>query len=315
VTVATYRSYMESYFGYLYHTRHIRRPTFNQLFDFTLIRTYVYWYTNKVRGTPTRRMKDFLRHLLTLTHQYRPLPDLHAQVKALDHKIPKPPPHYDKNDAWVPTAEIAAIGRALWPQKLRQPHHSDGSLHARNAGLSLAFQLWAFIPYRSRNMREMALDTNLRKNAVGKWRIVFTGDQLKVATKRGKPNVFDLPFPDELIPTLEHYLSTWRPILVEKGRRQVATLLLNSQGRPYTLNSFRAITGRIIYGYTNKFWHPHIIRTVWATEWIRDKNPGDFYGAAVMLNDTIQTVIDRYSHLLGDGIAEKVYARLSQGAP
>jgi hypothetical protein len=313
-TIDCYRRYFECYFGYLYHTRHIRQPTFNHLFDFTLIRTYIYWYTNKIRGKPTRQIQDFIKTILMLAHQYRPLPEFHAQLKELKRKFPPPSSHYDKADAWVPLAEIAAIGRDLWPRKPPVAIRGEGNLYARNAGLSLAFQLWSFIPYRSRNMREMALDTNLRKDASGKWRIIFTGDQLKVATKRGQPNVFDLPFPEELVPTLEEYLSTWRPILAIKSGNRHANVFLNSYGSPYSLETFRHITGSIVYNYTNKFWHPHIIRTVWATEWIRDKNPGDFYSAAEMLNDTLPTVISRYSHLLADGVAEKVYARLSQGA-
>jgi hypothetical protein len=312
ITVAMYRTSFESYFGYLYHIRHIRQPTFNHLFDFALVRAYIHWDINKIHGKPTRRLKSFITNLLALTYQYHPLPDFHAQLATLNRKIPKPQPLYNKADAWVPTAEIATIGRDLWPHKLKQPNQSDGSLLARNAGLSLAFQLWAFIPYRSRNMREMALDTNLRKDAAGKWRITFAGDQLKVVTKGGKLNVFDLPFPEELVSTLAAYLSTWWPILVKKSRRPTATIILGKFGQHYTFKTFRQITKNIVYSYTGKFWHPHIHRTVWATEWIRDKNHGDFYGAAIMLNDSLKTVIDRYAHLLSDGVAEKVYARLSQ---
>jgi hypothetical protein len=312
-TVAIYRTSFESYFGYLYHTRHIRQPTFNHLFDFGFVRAYVHWDINKIHGKPTRLLKCFITNLLALTHQYHPLPDFHAQLIALNRKIPTPPPHYNKTDAWVPTAEIAAIGRDLWPCRppINTHHDRDGSRFAMRAGLSLAFQLWSFIPYRSRNMREMACNTNLCTDD-GKWRIVFAGEQLKVAVKRGQRNVFDLPFPKELVPTLEQYLDIWRPILTHKSRRPTATLLLNSRGNPYTPDAFRSVTKATIYRYTGKFWHPHIHRTVWATEWIRDKNPGDFYSAAEMLNDTLQTVIDRYSYLLGDGIAEKVYERLSQ---
>ena len=62
-------------------------------------------------------------------------------------------------------------------------------------GLSLMLRLWTFIPYRQRNMREMQLGKNLYQDAHGIWRIVFRGDELKVASKQGRPNVFDLPFP------------------------------------------------------------------------------------------------------------------------
>jgi len=89
-------------------------------------------------------------------------------------------------------------------------------------------------------------------------------------------------------------------------------VFLTLLGTPYKYGTFYNATTNAVYRITGKPWHPHIVRTVWATEWIRDKHPGDFYGAAITLNDKLQTVIDRYSHLLGDGIAEKVYQRLSQ---
>ena len=54
------------------------------------------------------------------------------------------------------------------------------------------------------------------------------------------------------------------------------------------------------------------MRTVWATEYIRDIHPGDFYGAAVMLNDKLETVIKRYAHLLDEGIADRIYPQIRQ---
>jgi hypothetical protein len=56
---------------------------------------------------------------------------------------------------------------------------------------------------------------------------------------------------------------------------------------------------------------PHIIRSVWATEWIR-KTHGDFYTAAIMLNDRLETVIATYAHLLEEDVAEKAYRLLEE---
>jgi hypothetical protein len=66
----------------------------------------------------------------------------------------------------------------------------------------------------------------------------------------------------------------------------------------------------IVYRYTGKNWHPHIIRTVWATEWLR--NSGDFHTAAIMLNDRLETVISNYSHLLDEDVAEKAYRLIEE---
>ena len=70
-------------------------------------------------------------------------------------------------------------------------------------------------------------------------------------------------------------------------------------------------TKSTVYRYTGKHWHPHIIRTVWATEWIR-KTHGDFYTAAIMLNDRLETVIAKYTHLLEEDVAEKAYRLLAE---
>ena len=67
----------------------------------------------------------------------------------------------------------------------------------------------------------------------------------------------------------------------------------------------------LVYRYTEKHWHPHTIRTVWTTEWIR-KTHGDFYTAAIMLNDRLETVIANYAHLLKDDMAEKAYRLIEE---
>ena len=73
----------------------------------------------------------------------------------------------------------------------------------------------------------------------------------------------------------------------------------------------RAITKGFVYRYTGKHWHPHIVRSVWATEWIR-KTHGDFYTAAIMLNDKLETVIANYAHLLEENVAEKAYKLIDE---
>ena len=65
-----------------------------------------------------------------------------------------------------------------------------------------------------------------------------------------------------------------------------------------------------MYTYTGKALHPHMIRTIWATEWIRQTH-GDFYTAAIMLNDRLETVIAKYTHLL-DNVAEKAYRLIEE---
>ena len=50
---------------------------------------------------------------------------------------------------------------------------------------------------------------------------------------------------------------------------------------------------------------------VWVTEWIRNTH-GDFYTAAIMLNDRLETVIASYAHLLEEDVAEKAYRLIEE---
>ena len=124
------------------------------------------------------------------------------------------------------------------------------------------------------------------------------------------PIVFDLPFPATLVPVLEDYLSTWRPILLSQTSCHPSEVFLNVHGVPYVQRHLAQVTKNAVYRYTGKYWHPHIIRTVWATEWIR--NGGDFHTAAIMLNDRLETVIATYSHLLEEDVAEKAYQHIDK---
>jgi len=171
-------------------------------------------------------------------------------------------------------------------------------------------RLWRYIPLRQRNMREMELNEHLVKKADGTWHLTFRGEQLKVASKRGKINVFTVPFPEPLTPVLEEYLRVWRPILLRKAGAPSNHVFLNNLGKPYIQVTLYAATSTHVYHYTGKYWHPHIIRTVWATEMIHKGL--DLLKVAEMLNDRFETVVANYSHLLHKDFAAKAYELLDQ---
>ena len=233
----------------------------------------------------------------------------------LKKTLPKPDPLYRKEDAWVPLATLAEIGTSIWPRKLPQDLPQENKLpgrhYATRAGLSLMLRLWTYIPLRSRNMREMELGNHLYQDPHGTWRLTFRGEQLKVAVKRGRTNILDLPFPEKLVPILEAYLAIWRPILLAATSQPTELVFLTKYGGLYTDQTLMLQAKKIVYSYTGKAWHPHIIRTVWATEWIR-KTHGDFYTAAIMLNDRLETVIAKYTHLMEEDVAEKAYRLIDE---
>jgi hypothetical protein len=314
-TINNYRRQFEAYFGFLTHVQHVTPVTFEHLFDITLITNFVHWRVNDLHHRPTKTVRNFLTHLLALTRQYRPLPQLRAELLTLRQTLPIPSAFYNKEDAWVSLSTLHDIACSLWPYKqpkdIRQrKDRITGCRFAADAGLSLMLRLWTYIPYRQRNMREMRLGENLHKDVHGTWRITFRGEQLKVAQKRGRTNVFDVPFPAKLVPVLEDYLSLWRPILLAKAGHPDTHVFLTQQGTAYGQDQLWLSTTNIVYRYTGQHWYPHIIRTVWATEWIR--NGGDFMKAAIMLNDTLETVIKNYAHLREENVAEEVFSILDK---
>jgi site-specific recombinase XerC len=149
----------------------------------------------------------------------------------------------------------------------------------------------------------MRLHENLYRTPEGQWRIKFVGEQLKTAMKRHKVNIFDLPFPPTLVETLEAYLTTWRPILA--GINNAPEVFLMRDGQPFTARELRRNAQYQVAHFLGRHWHPHMIRTTWATEWLHSS--GDFMTAAIMLNDRLETVIQNYSHLREENVAEKAF--------
>jgi hypothetical protein len=318
ITVKGYELTFNAYFGYLHHELQIRPVQFSHLFDFTLIERFIHWHINEKWHRLTRTAHNLIKHIHAMVSQYRPNPTLAESLKALRKRMPPLRPVYNKNEVWIPLDELERVGVALWPlqsqealasyMKYNQSRCWAGSKLASRAGLSLMLRLWVYIPYRQRNMREMKLDQNLYRTPEGHWRIRFASEELKVASKRGQLNIFDLPFPPTLIKSLQSYLTTWRPILT--GREHHPEVFLNRYGQPYCEFTIRRALQGHIYSFTGRRWHPHIMRTIWATEWI--KSHGDFYTAAIMLNDRLETVIQNYAHLMEGNIAEKAYEWVQQ---
>jgi hypothetical protein len=316
-TLEHYKHRFEGYFGYLSHIQQ-RVPTFDDLFELDLIRAYVHWHVNERHHKPTVTIHNFLRDVLAMLRQYRPMPALRAEILTLKKTIPIPSPTYNKSHAWVSRATLEEIAQALWPTKKptdipRTKHNQGGAVLAAQAAYSLVFRLWTYIPYRVRNIREMQLEENLRKDIDGHWHIIFRGEQLKIALRHGQPNVFDLPFPPKLVPVLEDYLTLWRPILLDTSPHpaQERHVFLTRYGTPHRYVGFSRSSRDIVYRYTGKHWHPHIIRTVWATEMIL--KGVDLLKVAKMLNDKLETVVATYAHLMDQNIAEEVYALIDRG--
>jgi hypothetical protein len=309
-TIGEYEGVCELYFGYLHHIQKLAYLSFDQLFDIELLRRFISWHVNEKHHAVTVQLRNAIKCILTLMNQYRPTPEARAHLAAIKRSLPRPQPLYDKNDSWVSTNELRKVGEALWPSKRPQQLTGSGRTTALRASLSIIFRLWEYIPYRIRNIAEMEREKNLYRTPAGQWRIRFIGDQLKIGYRRGQPNEFDVPFPAKLLPALETYLEIWRPILVHQSRHSINHVFPNALGKPWRTKYLRPRLQYNVYSFLGKHWHPHIVRTVWATEKILEGV--DFMTVAFMLNDRFETVVQRYAHLRQGSIAEDLYARIDQ---
>jgi hypothetical protein len=161
---------------------------------------------------------------------------------------------------------------------------------------ALILRLLVRIPLRVRNICELRREQNLYQDEVGGWTLDFHGEELKVSQRRGRVNRFRVPFPEALVPQLQEFLTTRRPLL-----RNAATapwLFLTRAGNPYNPRALWQELSIKVLQRTGKHFYPHLIRTVWATEYLIE-HPGDIRGAAYWLNDLPETVLKRY-HELGD---------------
>jgi hypothetical protein len=184
------------------------------------------------------------------------------------------------------------------------------------AGVSLMLRLLVRIPLRQRNLREMAWNPtqpeaglNLYKRD-SRWFLLFVGEQLKVAHKGKEVNTIEHEFPIEIVPDLERWLYLWRPLLTkferthsvikdlrsDGGQSSQEYVFLNAIGNPYTSNLMHVAIKKATFKYAGVAVNPHMIRTIYATEQMRDTH--DPQTTAYMLNNKPETMQKFYYELI-----------------
>jgi hypothetical protein len=107
---------------------------------------------------------------------------------------------------------------------------------SRGVGPALRYQsgliiaLLAARPLRIRNFQAITIGTSLRWDGARYW-LTFGPEETKTAWP------MDEPFPDDLVPYLETFLRTWRPILMRQGAKYSSAppskgLCLDRAGKP-----------------------------------------------------------------------------------
>ena len=109
---------------------------------------------------------------------------------------------------------------------------------------------------------------------------------------------------------LEEFLRVYRPRL--PGAATSPFLFLTQYGTPYTQRSLHTELSGAVAMRTGQRFYPHLIRTIWATEYLTADEKPDWITAAVMLGDKVATVMARYHDLVDQAHHPKAKAFLDK---
>ncbi|HVS82000.1 MAG TPA: tyrosine-type recombinase/integrase [Pyrinomonadaceae bacterium] len=248
----------------------------------------------------------------------------------------------DKSKRWISLRKLESVGLSIYPLNARriselgpdarrnlERNKEDGykeyPRYAYRVLQSLLMRLIIRLPLRQRNLRELLWNPetpeqgrNLYKRD-GKWYIRFVAGELKISHVKGEVHRVEHEFPDDIVDLLEEWLSQWRPVLISSqkgahvGSERVESgqefVFLNSVGAPLTQYQVTWAFESATYRFTGVVMNPHMVRTIWATEYI--KSTRNFIDAAYMLGDTVETVLKSYAKLLDQDCEKRARAWLS----
>jgi hypothetical protein len=295
--------YDERFAAYVGYSLTIERPPiehWDQLFSPQRLMRFITWHAKRVGGKPARTsvLGRHVASLITMVAEHDERPES-AALRKLRRKLPKPAPmHHTKRPEHTFTLqELDAVGLAFIEEGKR-PHHTHPS-NALRPGLNraisyqtgLLIRLWIRVPMRSRSIREMDLDGRLYRDSGGQWQLSYVAEQLKIAEQEGVTNEFTVPWPPELVEPLETYLKDYRSRFPHADTDR--HVFLTQVGRPFSAMSLWMRFHLAIYRTLKKRIWPHLLRTIWADAYI-DTHPGDYEGAAAMLNNSPDMVRQRY---------------------
>jgi hypothetical protein len=246
----------------------------------------------------------------------------HPAARALAdfrNDLPAPAPLHRKRQHWLDLATLERIadlclteGRA--PVILKPEARNPGVSRTFRFQRGLMLKLLVRIPLRQRNVRELRMGENLYTDASGHVHLHFRGSELKVGDRNGQANKYHVDLteycPDFLAP-LEEFLTTFRPRL--PNALTSTSLFLTRHGTPFTQSGLRTELSAVVARHTGQRFYPHLIRTIWATQYLQDT--GDFTTAATMLGDTLQITMRTYYDVVHNDQHAKARAFLGRTLP
>ena len=314
ITVQGHVNRLVSYIGY-FTTICGRTPTWDDLFDVAHLEEFVRWLGIRLGRPMTVQGHQVVQTIGAIANVIK-----HRQAGALAafrQTLPTRAPLHTKRVHWVSLAQLEAVADGFLAEG-RRPYtnHSHARYPgARRAALfqrGLMLKLLVRVPLRQRNVREMQLEHNLYKDPqTGHWHLHFSGSELKIGERQGRINEYKLNLTEKtegFIPVLEEFLRDYRPRLPNPTGS--ALLFLSSRGKQFSQLSLALELSVAVAMRTGQRFYPHLIRTIWATEYLK-AFPGDFTTAATMLGDTVTMVLKTYYDIIHEDQHDKAKAFLA----
>ena len=217
-----------------------------------------------------------------------------------------------KDRKWVDYGVLCQV-----PSKIREQRKAtrDTNREALLCRDELIITWLLVLPWRIRNLRECKLglqveggnlfkcqlhptlaaskkshwvEEALREDSNQKfWQFYFRPEQTKTGHK------VQGILPKQLIPLLEEYVQSYRPLLVQHVA-DPGTLFLSENGKPLSRERIRIIVCNLTKRFTGKSVNPHLFRDIFAVKWLQT-HPEEYLSLSKILwHHNIQTTLQIY---------------------
>jgi site-specific recombinase XerD len=122
---------------------------------------------------------------------------------------------------------------------------------------------------------------------------------LKVATRKGKQNVYHVDFPEDLMPELTEFLQDVRPRFPHADQQPY--VFLTQKGRPHTRDSLYGQITEKVYLYSGgKRLYPHLMRTLFFSEGVHANKDINFLASALNIDPV--TALRHYNEIRAEDV-------------
>lgn len=286
----------------------IDQVTSNLLFDKKFINSFFDWYINERIGKATVTAERTVAMLLSMARGYFNRPAAVPWLLEIKISIGHPKPIKNKRDLIVSLQDLTRVADGIKERRLREISNAKkrNSKPSKRHTSSLVrdefiFRLLCKRPMRSRNIREMKLGKNLKKDA-GNWYIEYSADEMK------NNDSFRISIPKDLVPLLEDYLENYRKNIYADP--SCIWVFPSPNGIHICASTVQRIVTNNTQRILNKHIYPHLMRDIAAYWYINEF--GDYLTVSKLLgHKDINVTINLYSNFYPDDAAVKFDAFFS----